>query len=61
MPTPTNEPNLTLPKSPSDPFYSERNLQHLEQILRDIQDGTGTVKNYAQKYLQTRLNEISRQ
>jgi hypothetical protein len=40
MPTPTNEPNLTLPKSPSDPFYSERNLQHLEQILRDIQDGT---------------------
>ena len=36
----TNEPNLTPPKSPSDPFYSERNLQHLEQIVQDIKNGT---------------------
>ena len=35
---PTNEPNLTPPKSPSDPFYSERNLQHLEQIVQDIKN-----------------------
>lgn len=40
MPTPINELNLTPPELPSDPFYSERNLQHLEQIFRDIQDGT---------------------
>ena len=40
MLAPTNEPNLTPPESPSDPFYSERNLQHLEQIMRDIKNGT---------------------
>lgn len=40
MSTSTNEPNLTPPKSPSDPFYSERNLQHLEQIVQDIKNGT---------------------
>ena len=40
LPMPTNEPNLTPPKSPVDPFYSERNLQHLEQIVQDIKNGT---------------------
>lgn len=40
MPTPTNELNLTPPELPSDPFYSERNLQHLEQILQDIKNET---------------------
>ena len=40
LPMPTNEPNLTPPKSPSDPCYSERNLQHLEQIVQDIKNGT---------------------
>ena len=40
LPMPTNEPNLTAPQSPTDPFYSERNLQHLEQIVQDIKNGT---------------------
>lgn len=40
LPMPTNEPNLTPPKSSADPFYSERNLQHLEQIVQDIKNGT---------------------
>ena len=42
----TNEPNLTPPKSPSDPFYSERNLQHLEPIVPDSKIGTAHVAEH---------------